>query len=105
MGGIFGTCSPVPRGEKMDRFVKRSMEVYGMQFPRAGKIQTAIDSASQSNFVTVRQMFSDDPAFKPQAGFNTSAVIPFLINGYLTLSISTDEHRASISKRFNFYVY
>lgn len=70
-----------------------------------GKIRTANDSASQSNFVTVRQMFSDDPVTKLQAGFETSAAIPFLINGCLALSISTDEHRTSISKRFNFSVY
>lgn len=68
----------------MNRFVKRFMKRRkgGPSFRE--KRPTAMDSASQ-RFVTVRQVFPDDPAAKRQAPFCASAAHPFASGGYLTL--------------------
>ena len=60
----------------MNRFGKRSME---MRRPhkKKGVIRTANDSASQRFFVTVRQMFSDDPVWKTRADFPYFGGDPF----------------------------
>jgi len=57
--------------------------------------RSAIDSASQS-IVTVRQIFSADPAMKDRAIFQASAVLPFFFGGCTTLPKNTSEDRASI---------
>jgi len=59
--------------------------------------------ALHKNFVTVRQIFSDDPASESRADPNTSAVFPFFLRGCPALRKNTDEARASI-KRFNLQV-
>ena len=88
--------------KKEPLLLKRFMG-YAEQPPRDGRFRTAIDSASQKISVTVRQMFSADPApGKPGRLSGTSAVSPFSDGGSLALPTGTDESRASISQRFNF---
>ena len=70
---------------------------------KRGRLHTAIDSTPQK-LVTVRQMFSADPApGKPGRLSGTSAVSPVSDGGSLALPTGTDESRASISQRFNFF--
>jgi len=60
------------------------------------RLRFCFDSASQNFVVTVRQIFSDDPAWKTKGIFLTSAVSPFPNDGRLALPKGTDEARASI---------
>ena len=61
---ISGTVSPVPIRRKNWTALSSGPWEYTELHSLYGKIRTANDSASQSKFVTVRQMFSDDPATK-----------------------------------------
>lgn len=61
----------------MNRFVKRFME-YRKVLPKGEIPVSANDSASQSNSVTVRQMFSADPAPVRQAASRNFGGCPFL---------------------------
>ena len=74
--------------------------IYGKPAPN-GPLRTANDSASQKILVTVRQIFSADPATGQQALPGTSAVAPFPFRSCTGFAEGTDGYRASI-KRFNF---
>ena len=86
--------------KKEPLLLKRFMG-YAEQPPRDGRFRTAIDSASQKILVTVRQIFSADPATGQQALPGTSAVAPFPFRSCTGFAGGTDGYRASI-KRFNF---
>jgi len=80
--------------KKLDRFVKRSME--NTEYSRPCRKNRIPLIALHKNSVTVRQIFSADPATKAQADFRPSAVAPFPSDSCLALSNGTDGYRASI---------
>ena len=88
------------RGEKMDRFVKRSME-NTERSPRQGRSRTAIDSASQ-RFVTVRQVFPDGPAPEGQASSRHFGGGPFPVRRLPGLAGAVLMNAAPLSERSNF---
>ena len=85
----------------MDRFVKRSMG--NTESCPGGALRTAIDSASQ-RFVTVRQVFPDDPAPEGQASSRHFGGGPFPTRRLPGLAGAVLMNAAPLSERFNFCV-
>jgi len=64
--------------------------------PKTGQSTELPSIALHKVIVTVRQIFSADPAMKDRAIFQASAVLPFFFGGCTTLPKNTSEDRASI---------
>ena len=84
----------------MNRFAKRFME-YTENRPPTGLSEQPMIALHKKILVTVRQIFSADPASGQQALSQHFGGGPFPFPGCTGLAGGTDGYRASI-KRFNF---
>ena len=91
---------PAGNDEKNEPLCQAVHGIYGKPAP-TGLSEQPMIALHKKTLVTVRQIFSADPATGQQALPGTSAVAPFPFRSCTGFAGGTDGYRASI-KRFNF---